>query len=119
LAAGGTIMGGQGSSCRLGNRQKDASYFKAAQEDQAAQESRAASQRSALEKDRQTGLLQSTLAGAMQRLQVVAHPILTIIGLSRGHCWAAVNISRSWTCTRARTGRRGLEDQADGLANDG
>jgi hypothetical protein len=53
LAAGGTIMGGQAA--------KSSAYFTAAQEDQAAQESRAASQRDALEKGRQTGLVLSKL----------------------------------------------------------
>lgn len=60
LTAAGTVMGGNAAAA-AGSAQKGAAYFKAAQEDQAAQESRAASQRSAFEKNRQVGLLQSKL----------------------------------------------------------
>src|SRR4051812_33081523 len=74
LAAGGTIMGGQAA--------KKSADFTAAQEDQAAQESRAASQRDALEKGRQTGLVLSKLqARAAASGGGAADPgVLTIAG---------------------------------------
>lgn len=57
VAAAGTIA--------AGNAAKEGAYFKAAQEDQAGQEGRAASQRGAMEKRRQAGLIESKIqAGA-------------------------------------------------------
>lgn len=60
LSAAGTIAGGAAAN-QAGQSTQQADYFKAAQEDMAAQESRASSQRSALEKGRQTELVQSKL----------------------------------------------------------
>lgn len=60
LSAGGTIMGGQ-AAADAGASQQKAQYFKATQEEMAAQESRAASERSALDKGRDTTLLLSKL----------------------------------------------------------
>lgn len=60
LSAAGTLMGGNAAAA-AGKSQQQAGYFKAAQEEQAAQESRAAAQRVALDKGRQSRLLQSTL----------------------------------------------------------
>ena len=60
LSAGGTLIGGAASAAAGESAQK-ANYFKATQEEMAAQESRAASQRASLDKQRETGLLQSKL----------------------------------------------------------
>lgn len=60
ISAAGTIMGGN-AAADAGKSARDSQYFKATQEEMAAQESRASSQRDALEKGRETTLLQSKL----------------------------------------------------------
>jgi hypothetical protein len=60
LQAAGTLMGGD-AAADAGKSQRDAQYFKAAQEEQAAQESRAAAQRVSLDKAREGRLLNSKL----------------------------------------------------------
>lgn len=60
LNAAGTLIGGQ-AAADAGASQKQAQYFKAAQEDMAAQESRAASQRVSLDKAHDTTLVLSKL----------------------------------------------------------
>lgn len=60
VSAAGTIAGGN-AAADAGVRGQQAQEFKAKQEEQAAQESRAVAQRSALDKRRQSTLLQSTL----------------------------------------------------------
>lgn len=60
LSAAGTLIGGSAAADAGASAQK-AQYFKATQEDMAAQESRAAAQRVALDKGRETTLLQSKL----------------------------------------------------------
>jgi hypothetical protein len=111
LSAAGTIMGGNAAAA-AGKSQQDAAYFKAAQEEQAAQESRAAAQRTALEKDRQARLLQSTLqANAAASGGGAADP--TIIGLGqdiagRGEYQSLMDLYTG------ENRARGLEDQAMG-----
>lgn len=60
LSAGGTIMGGQ-AAAQAGESAQGSANFRAKQEDMAAQQSRAAAQRMALDKGRETTLLQSKL----------------------------------------------------------
>jgi hypothetical protein len=97
---------------RPGKASADAQYFKAAQEDQAAQESRAASQRTALEKDRQATLLQSTLqANAAASGGGAADP--TVVGLGqdiagRGEYQSLMDMYTG------ENRARGIEDQAIG-----
>jgi hypothetical protein len=104
-------MGGN-AAASAGKSQQDAAYFKAAQEEQAAQESRAAAQRTALEKDRQSRLLQSTLqANAAASGGGAADP--TIIGLGqdiagRGEYQSLMDLYTG------ENRARGLEDQATG-----
>jgi hypothetical protein len=111
LQAAGTIMGGNAAAA-AGKSQRDAAYFKAAQEEQAAQESRAAAQRTALEKDRQARLLQSTLqANAAASGGGAADP--TVIGLAqdiagRGEYQSLMDMYTG------ENRARGLEDQAMG-----
>jgi hypothetical protein len=111
LSAAGTIMGGNAAAA-AGQSQRDASYFKAAQEEQAAQESRAAAQRTALDKDRQSRLLQSTLqANAAASGGGAADP--TIIGLGEDIAGRGEYQSLMDLYTGENRGR-GLEDQAVG-----
>jgi hypothetical protein len=60
LSAAGTIMGGN-AAADAGRRSQEAANFRATQEDMAAQESRASAQRVALDKGRETTLLESKL----------------------------------------------------------
>ncbi len=60
VGAAGTIMGGNAAAA-AGKSQQDAANFQAAQQEQAAAESRAAAQRVALDKGRETRLLESKL----------------------------------------------------------
>jgi len=60
LSAGGTIAGGMAAGA-AGESQRDAMNFRATQEEMAAQESRAASQRVAMDKRRESVLLNSKL----------------------------------------------------------
>lgn len=60
LSAAGTLMGGQ-AAASAGKSNRDAMYFRAAQEEQAAAEARAVGQRSSFEKERESRLLQSKL----------------------------------------------------------
>lgn len=60
ISAAGTLAGGA-AAARAGEAQQGAANFRATQEDQAAAESRAAAQRTALDKGRETRLLQSKL----------------------------------------------------------
>jgi hypothetical protein len=111
LTAAGTLMGGS-AAASAGQSQKDASYFKAAEEDQAAQESRAAAQRSALDKDRQATLLQSTLqARAAASGGGATDP--TVVGLGqdiagRGEYQSLMDMYTG------ENRARGIEDQATG-----
>jgi hypothetical protein len=111
LQAAGTIMGGNAAAA-AGKAQQDAAYFKAAQEEQAAQESRAAAQRTALEKDRQSRLLQSTLqANAAASGGGADDP--TVVGLAqdiagRGEYQSLMDMYTG------ENRARGLEDQAMG-----
>lgn len=104
VSAMGTLAAGQSA--------KDASYFKAAQEDQAAQESRAASQRQALEKRRQSDLALSKIqAGAAASGAGASDPgIVNLSGdvAARGEYQALTDMYTG------ENRARGLEDQAMG-----
>jgi hypothetical protein len=111
LSAAGTLMGGS-AAASAGKSQQDAAYFKAAQEEQSAQESRAAAQRTALDKDRQSRLLQSTLqANAAASGGGADDP--TVVGLGqdiagRGEYQSLMDLYTG------ENRARGLEDQATG-----
>lgn len=111
LSAAGTIAGG-GAAAAAGRSGQQASYFRAAQEDQQAQESRAASQRDALEKNRQTGLLLSKLqANAAGSGGGASDPgVLTLAGdiAGKGEYQELMNMFKG------ENRARGLEDSAIG-----
>lgn len=109
LQAAGTLAGGA-AAADAGQRARSAQYFKAAQEEQAAQESRAASQRVALDKDRQSRLLQSTLqANAAASGGGAADP--TVVGLGQDIAGRGEYQSLMDLYTGENRGR-GLEDAA-------
>lgn len=111
LSAAGTIMGGN-AAAQAGQSAQQGQYFKAAQEEQAAQESRAASQRTALDKQHQATLLQSTLqANAAASGGGAADP--GVVDLSKNIAGRGEYQSLMDLYTGENRGR-GLEDQALG-----
>lgn len=111
LSAGGTIMGGN-AAAQAGQSQQQAQYFKATQEDMAAQESRASSQRTALDKGRDTTLLLSKLqANAASSGGGASDPgVLNIAGdiAGRGEYESLLDMYKG------ENRARGLEDEATG-----
>lgn len=111
LSAGGTLIGGAAAS-QAGQAGHDASYFKATQEDMAAQESRAASQRSALDKDRETKLILSKLqAGAASSGGGADDP--TIVNLAHGIAGRG-EYESLLDMYKGENRARGLQDEATG-----
>lgn len=111
LSAAGTLMGGN-AAAEAGASARQSQYFKAKQEEMAAQESRASAQRAALDKGRETTLLQSQLqARAAASGGGASDPgILDLAGdiAGRGEYEALTEMFRG------ENRARGLEDSATG-----
>lgn len=109
LSAVGTIMGGN-AAAQAGETARGSQYFKATQEEQAAVESRAAAQRSALDKGRETTLLQSKLqARAAASGAGASDP--GVINLAEGIAGRG-EYESLMDMFRGENRARGLEDQA-------